>query len=200
MSQKNKRREQILEAALGVIARHGMRKTTMEDIADAAHMRAASLYYYFKSKEEVFSAALRELGNSYLSASRRAVEAVESGREKFTVYLEKRQQAEAEMGANFDVTSEVVIELMPLVREATTELLASDRELITEILHKGIDDGSFELDDVESMVVTLQASFMGTNALCKTGDFEADVVLPTRRDVFIRGLLKRSCGDEGGNR
>ncbi len=40
--------------------RHGYEKTTMEDIARQAHKAKRSLYNHFKSKEEVFGAALKD--------------------------------------------------------------------------------------------------------------------------------------------
>lgn len=169
-----------------------MRKTTMEDIAEAAHMRAASIYYYFKNKEEVFSSALRTIGGQYLSRVRTAVEAAHSGKEQMQVYMKKRLAAESEMGSNFDTTSEVVIELMPLVREATTELMASDTELIVQILHHGIDDGSFEIDDVEQTAVVLQAALMGVGLSCRTGDFDEEVVFPKLCELLLQGLLKHA--------
>ena len=47
-------KEEIVKAAQHVFARYGFRKTTMEEIASEAHRAKSSLYYYFKSKDEVF--------------------------------------------------------------------------------------------------------------------------------------------------
>lgn len=54
------RRAEILEAALRTFAEKGYAATTNADIARAAGVTPAALYYYFPSKEELFRAALSE--------------------------------------------------------------------------------------------------------------------------------------------
>ena len=53
------KREEILEAALAVVAEHGYRKASVREIADAAGLSPAGLLHYFGSKEELFVAILR---------------------------------------------------------------------------------------------------------------------------------------------
>lgn len=48
----------ILEGANKLFQRYGLSKTTMEDIAKDAGKGKSTLYYYFKSKEEIFNAVL----------------------------------------------------------------------------------------------------------------------------------------------
>ena len=52
------RRRQLLETALGVFARHGYRKTSMDDVAHAAGVSRQGLYLHFPNKEELFRAAV----------------------------------------------------------------------------------------------------------------------------------------------
>ncbi len=192
MSRRDERRDQILQAALQVIGRHGMKKTTMEDIAEAAHMRAASLYYYFKGKEEVFSAAIRALGETSLAQVRAEVQAADSGERKLIAYMKTRQAVETQANSNFDLSSEIITELMPLVQEAATEILESDLEFIAQILEQGVDDGSFMIDGVMRTASALQACFMGTNFACKTYDnFDDQIVFPTLFELLLHGLVRR---------
>lgn len=53
------KREEILEAALAVVAEHGYRKASVREIADAAGLSPAGLLHYFGSKEEMFVAILQ---------------------------------------------------------------------------------------------------------------------------------------------
>jgi AcrR family transcriptional regulator len=48
----------ILGAALGVLARNGYEKTTINEVADAADVSRGLLHYYFKDKEDMVSKAL----------------------------------------------------------------------------------------------------------------------------------------------
>ena len=49
-------RRKILDAAARTFRDKGYAATTLNDIADAADIRAASLYYYFRSKEDLLEA------------------------------------------------------------------------------------------------------------------------------------------------
>ncbi|WP_353114184.1 helix-turn-helix domain-containing protein [Microbacterium sp.] len=53
------KREEILGAALAVVAAQGYRGASVRDIADAAGLSPAGLLHYFGSKEELFVAILQ---------------------------------------------------------------------------------------------------------------------------------------------
>lgn len=53
------KREEILRAALEVIAREGMRGASVREIADAVGLSQAGLLHYFESKEALFAEILR---------------------------------------------------------------------------------------------------------------------------------------------
>jgi AcrR family transcriptional regulator len=54
------RRSQILEAALKVFAAKGFKGATNKDIADAAGVSPGLIYFYFKSKEDLYFAILED--------------------------------------------------------------------------------------------------------------------------------------------
>ncbi len=59
MNNKRKEiRDNIIKVSSGIFSKHGFKKTTMNDIAKTLDMGKSSLYYYFKSKEEVFEAVV----------------------------------------------------------------------------------------------------------------------------------------------
>jgi TetR/AcrR family transcriptional regulator of autoinduction and epiphytic fitness len=65
------RREQVLTVALEVFGRHGFRKTSMDEVANAADISRQGLYLYFASKEALFRAAVhQELDNALTEAYR----------------------------------------------------------------------------------------------------------------------------------
>jgi len=51
-------RHRVLTQAALLFLRHGYRETTLRDIAAAAGMKAASIYYHFDSKEQLLAAVL----------------------------------------------------------------------------------------------------------------------------------------------
>jgi AcrR family transcriptional regulator len=59
----------VLDAAVGVFARYGYRKTSMEEVARAAGVSLQGLYLQFANKEELFRRALEHSLSNQLSAA-----------------------------------------------------------------------------------------------------------------------------------
>lgn len=69
-------RERILDAASVVTARHGIKKTTMEDVAREASCSRAGLYKHFASKDELLQALFLREVERFLDALRLRAEGV----------------------------------------------------------------------------------------------------------------------------
>ncbi|TGJ98357.1 TetR/AcrR family transcriptional regulator [Leptospira langatensis] len=54
------KKESILNAAIGVFGQFGFQKTSVDDIAEAAHLSKQGLYLHFSSKQEIFLASLQK--------------------------------------------------------------------------------------------------------------------------------------------
>ena len=67
---QQKNRELILDAALEVFAQHGFRGATLDQIAEGAGLSKPNLLYYFPSKEEVHTALLTGLLDTWLDPLR----------------------------------------------------------------------------------------------------------------------------------
>jgi AcrR family transcriptional regulator len=68
------RQSHVLETALAVFVRHGFRKTSMEDIAKAAGISRQGIYFHFKNKDEIFSAAIQKAIDDGLQAADRILD------------------------------------------------------------------------------------------------------------------------------
>lgn len=60
------RKEEIVQAALEVIGRKGVRALTISAIADAAGMSEANIYRHFAGKDEIFSALGEFIGSAVM--------------------------------------------------------------------------------------------------------------------------------------
>jgi AcrR family transcriptional regulator len=60
VQERELRKERILNGALKVFQKQGIEKATMDEIAKEADFGKATLYYYFESKEDIFSAILEQ--------------------------------------------------------------------------------------------------------------------------------------------
>src|SRR3954453_16544740 len=67
------RRLALLEAACGVFARYGYRKTSMDEVARAAQISRQGLYLHFANKDDLFRAMLKQPINTSMAAAMRAL-------------------------------------------------------------------------------------------------------------------------------
>ncbi len=51
-------REQVLDAAIAVLAKKGVTGTSVQDIADGAHLSKGAVHYHFESKDELLERVL----------------------------------------------------------------------------------------------------------------------------------------------
>lgn len=80
---------EILSVAKQLVQQYGLNKITMEDIAKKAGKGKSTLYYYFKNKNEIFNAVLKEESEMIFKQIKEAVETQEGKgiEEKLNTYL-----------------------------------------------------------------------------------------------------------------
>ena len=69
--------DRILDAAMGVFRRHGFRRSSIEQAAEAAGLTRQALYHHFKSKEALFRGVIERLHENALAAEIAAGSAAE---------------------------------------------------------------------------------------------------------------------------
>lgn len=60
-------RDRILDAAMTVFRRHGFRRSSIEETAEAAGLTRQALYHHFKSKEALFRAVIERVHDGALA-------------------------------------------------------------------------------------------------------------------------------------
>ncbi len=70
---KHLRREQLIEATIDTIAKHGFRKTTLSQVAKRAKLSQGIVNFYFKTKDGLLLETLEFLAEEYEASWRRAV-------------------------------------------------------------------------------------------------------------------------------
>ncbi|MEJ0102742.1 MAG: TetR/AcrR family transcriptional regulator [Bacteroidota bacterium] len=78
--------EQILQAAKRLFQVHGLYKVTMDDVAKAIGKGRSSLYYYYKSRDEIFDAVMNIEIKEMLTAMARAVDQAPAVEQKINAF------------------------------------------------------------------------------------------------------------------
>jgi len=157
----SKTRELLIDSARRVFARKGIERTTMNDIAVASKKGRRTLYSYFKNKEEIATIVI-ENEIDYLCNMLAAVEQKHlPADEKLITFLYMRMDAFKEtvtrngsLRANFFHDSWNVAK----VRKRYNLL---EIELIKKILQSGVDEGVFEIPDVETTTLLIHYALKG---------------------------------------
>ncbi|MDF3300366.1 TetR/AcrR family transcriptional regulator [Streptomyces tropicalis] len=130
------RRAVVLDAALTTFARFGYRKTSMEEVAQAAHISRPGLYFLFSSKEVLFRAAVTQALERDIAAvehvladtghplSERLVEAFDQWAGRYIGPL-ARDVAEV-VEANPDLLGEMVETVPRRFEELVTDAIAAE--------------------------------------------------------------------------
>jgi AcrR family transcriptional regulator len=117
-----KPQDRILDAALSVFRRHGFRRSSIEQAAEAAGLTRQALYHHFSSKEALFRAVVERLYESALAAEIAAAKAAEArGADLAGIVL-------AEISARFRYLLSS-LDGSPHVEELFSEHLAQARDL-----------------------------------------------------------------------
>jgi AcrR family transcriptional regulator len=85
-------RDQVVQAARQVFARYGFKKTALDDIAREARKGKSTIYYYFKSKDEIFKAVIDAEAEIRAKAIDSQISQIEDSKLKLKTYIYVRMQ------------------------------------------------------------------------------------------------------------
>ena len=88
-AEREARKKLIIQSALSVFKEKGLEHATMDEIAHKADFGKATLYYYFKSKDEIFNTILFNGWQSLWEGIEEYVVQTESPRQTFIAILKK---------------------------------------------------------------------------------------------------------------
>jgi AcrR family transcriptional regulator len=87
---------QILTAAKRLFQVHGLAKVTMDDVAKAIGKGRSSIYYYYKSKDEIFDAVFAKEIREMFMIVQRAVNDADTAEEKIKAFCLSKLQVQQE--------------------------------------------------------------------------------------------------------
>ncbi len=105
----NPKKGQIIKTAQKRFSRHGLVKTTMEEIARDLRMGKATLYHYFKSKEEIFYEVTKLEIERYKTELKAMIEDEETDLiKKKLSYLKLKETVDEKYPILFELISQII--------------------------------------------------------------------------------------------
>lgn len=157
-------REQILDSSLRLFSEKGFARTSVRDIAQAAGITDAAIYYHFTSKRELFEALIEERG---FTAALEELENIE-----ITVGPEEAIHELATAALNFiyrnrDLMKVLMVEAMaddPVATEEYEILSKRWRNAEARILRFYADRGQLRTTDCDELAQQLVVTVLGVLA------------------------------------
>lgn len=180
----------ILESAREYFFRYGYKKTSMDDIAEAAGVAKGSLYNYFKNKEDLFiqTAECKRL-ESAKRLNEAAIPASRADEKLISLTLYMLQDVH-NMVKQYAMSKAVLEELMIV----GMDLMGDSHEHIeqaAEILQEGIDQGVLKPGDNMKRAATLiQINKMFFLRWANMDIQEAETEIREVHELILEGLRK----------
>lgn len=136
------RKEEIVQAALDVVGRKGLRSLTISAIATTAGMSEANIYRHFKGKDEIISAIADFIGSSVMGKAATIAAGSRSPLEKLeTVFFSHLALIDQHPGIPRFVFSEDVLLTHPDVAKTLAARINGYIETISGIIAAGMQEG-----------------------------------------------------------
>ncbi len=196
------RRAQIIQAALACFTRKGYNNTTMDDIVNESGLSKGSLYWYFKSKDDLFAEAMlsvfADIGQEAFVGLEQCAAASDKLRVIARVTAGFSQQIEGFFGLFLEFWASSA------QREETGQLwigmLIEFKDIVVEIIEEGISRGEFKPVDADELVWAMLAAYDGLAAYAVLiPDMNLDRVSEVFVETIVSGLLAdgEPSGDQG---
>jgi TetR/AcrR family transcriptional regulator, cholesterol catabolism regulator len=141
--------KRVLDAAAKIFRDFGYAGTTMRSIADEADLKAGSIYYHYKSKDELISAVLDIGINAVIDRVREAIDALPadaSGRQRIEAAIQGHLSAIIEIGDYTLATRRVFGQVPEAIRSKNMRLRNSYAAMWQDILSDAQKRGEFRAE------------------------------------------------------
>ncbi|MCX7697463.1 MAG: TetR/AcrR family transcriptional regulator [Bacteroidales bacterium] len=189
-SYKNK--EYYLEVARKVFFSLGYKKTSLADIAQAARRAKTGIYYYFRSKSDIFQNIIEQEAKKVIKDLEQKLSVIDDPIEKVKFYFQFRLNHLKEATSYYAFLKKDVLEHLPLIEKIRERYEKIEKEILSSILSQGIKQGVFKDFDVEKVTEALAKLIRGIEIPHFIEDlhFSMEQEMMILIDIFVAGLRK----------
>jgi len=192
-NKKDANRETILKIAREIFSKYGFKKTTLDDIANAVRKGKSSLYYYFKSKEDLFQAVIMKevdiLAHELEIVINRNTDPVDKLRDYILTKLTTFRGL-----ANFYHALENDVTAIGFIEEIKLRYEQDEIRMIKRILIEGVRKNEFEIYDFNLAAIGITTAIKGLEMPLTAGNY-GNVNLESSVDIILKimcyGIMKR---------
>ena len=189
----SEKREVIRRAARELFFRFGFSKTAMADIARQSDLAKASLYYYYRSKEEIFDEIV--IAEAQVFMDRVEVEILKDcpADERLAAFLEKIYQGKKFYADKMADCPEYLRKHSPHGHPIIDKMRQLFKAKLVILIQEGQRTGAFRSADPQHLAETLSfmMEFMSLDWMHFYPEPQRDRAVTTMIEIIVNGLKRR---------
>jgi len=192
MVEKDLVKEGILDVAGTFFSKFGFKKTTIDEIAQAAHKGKSSVYYYFTGKEEIFKAVLEKEVAVLIEKLMVVINKKTTPEEKFREYIQVRLFSIKELVNFYTAIMSEVPSHLDFIAKIRNQYDTDEIMLIKLILNEGHDAGVFRYRNIEDTAAAITIVMKGLELPIYLFNREDDLEkkIAQMADLILYGIVK----------
>lgn len=190
-------RDQVVQAARLVFARFGYKKTALDDIAREARKGKSTIYYYFKSKDEIFKAVIDAEAEIRKHAIQEQINQISDSKRKLKTYIYVRMQTLKMVVNYYEAIKNDLLDNLYFVNGFRNEHFEDEIMQIKNLLLDGIEKGVFSIANPEltaKTIVTILQGFEVPLILKNLSDEELQKSIDEMLNILFFGIVAHKKG------
>ena len=191
---KDEVREQVVQSARQVFARYGYKKTALDDIAREARKGKSTIYYYFKSKDEIFKAVIDAEAEIRKQAIEREISQITDSRLKLKTYIYVRMLTLKMVVNYYEAIKNDLLDNLYFVNSFRDDHFDEEVKQVIKMLLEGVEIGEFTIENPEltaKTIVTLLHGFEVPLILKNLSDQELQKAVDEMLNILFYGIVTK---------
>ena len=189
---KDQTKDKILAVAARMFGKYGFQKTTVDEIARTAHKAKGSVYYYYKSKEELFLAVVTQEINVLKSGLTRVIVDSQDATGMIKNYLMSRMILMKDATNYHESLKSDFVDDFGFLAECREDFTRFEIDLMKAILDRGVREDAFRIKDTQAtaqvIILAMKAIEIPFYHQHKIAEYEQTIL--ELLDIIIKGLGK----------
>jgi len=191
---KDEVREQVVQSARQVFARYGYKKTALDDIAREARKGKSTIYYYFKSKDEIFKAVIDAEAEIRKQAIEKEISQITDSRLKLKTYIYVRMLTLKMVVNYYEAIKNDLLDNLYFVNSLRDDHFEEEILQVKTMLLEGVEIGDFTIENPDltaKTIVTLLHGFEVPLIVKNLSDEELQKAVDEMLNILFFGIVTK---------
>ncbi|HBS87401.1 MAG: hypothetical protein A2W91_13820 [Bacteroidetes bacterium GWF2_38_335] len=192
MKQENSTYNIIIESGRKIFGKFGYRKTTLDNISEDANLSKTAIYYYFKNKEEIFTAVVTEEAEILKKNILQSVANFSDPKGMLRAYISSRMNTLKSVSLYYEVFKNELLDHLSFIDQIREKYHKEEIMLVSRILSEGNEAGAFNVSNIELTAETIVTILKGSEIplFLNSNPDDLDNKLNNLIHLIIHGISK----------